>query len=99
MRVATRNESRTAGLDAGVAGTRDVESVLDETRPRCAKSSGVRLGRASVLGLVFSLALYGCGQKGPLYLPDDEDEEQAQFELERSRGIVVATTSVFAHAL
>jgi len=52
-----------------------------------------------VLGLVFSLALYGCGQKGPLYLPDDEDEEQAQFELERSRGIVVATTFGFAHAL
>ncbi len=38
----------------------------------------MRLTLLIAIVLTSSLALVGCGQKGPLYLPDQDDTQEAQ---------------------
>lgn len=37
-----------------------------------------RTTRLAILALAFALLLGGCGQKGPLYLPDEQEQQQEE---------------------
>ena len=52
------------------------------------------------MGLLLSFALSGCGQKGPLFLPeDDEDDEQAEIDGTLTGAVVVAATGAVTAAI
>ena len=58
------------------------------------------LARGALLGLLLSFALSGCGQKGPLFLPeDDEDDEQAEIDGTLTGAVVVAATGAVTAAI
>jgi len=58
------------GFAAVTPYTGRFDRMPDMNRPRTT--------RLAILALAFALLLGGCGQKGPLYLPDEQEQQQEE---------------------